>query len=75
MGESVWLDISIVRCPRCGRLYADASWYVSVMESDLECGSCGSTFNSSRNVVDRFLLRMLVENDVVVRFEREEISD
>jgi transposase-like protein len=51
-----WLDVSVLRCPNCGRYYVEASWYVVKMESDIECGKCGKEFNSKRNALDRALL-------------------
>jgi len=51
-----WLDVSVLRCPKCGRLYVDASWYVVEMGADIECGECGEEFNSKRNAVERALL-------------------
>jgi hypothetical protein len=33
-----WLDVSVLRCPNCGRHYVEASWYVVEMEADIECG-------------------------------------
>lgn len=51
-----WLDVTVLRCPNCGRFYVDASWYVVEMEADIECGECGKEFNGKRNAVDRALL-------------------
>jgi hypothetical protein len=51
-----WLDVSVLRCPKCRRFYIDASWYVAEMEADIECGECKEEFNSRRNIVDRALL-------------------
>jgi len=56
LNEVAWLDVSIMRCPNCGHYYAEASWYAVEMESDIECGECGQTFNSKRNIVDRVLV-------------------
>jgi hypothetical protein len=36
--------------------YADASWYVAEMESDIECGRCGTEFNSKKNATDPWWL-------------------
>jgi hypothetical protein len=58
-----WLDVALLRCPKCGRYYADASWYIVEMESDIECGSCGVEFNSKKNAMDRALLEFeIAEN-------------
>lgn len=57
----VWLDVSVLRCPNCGSHYADASWYVMEMESDIQCGSCGKEFNSKKNATDRALLEFQVD--------------
>jgi len=50
-------DVSITKCPRCGKSYADASWYVAEIGSDIGCGVCRNTFNSKRNITDRVLLK------------------
>ena len=65
MGEDVYLDVTIVRCPRCGKLYADASWYVIDMESELGCSVCGKSFSTRNNVVERVLIKFSVVDDVV----------
>jgi len=51
-----WLDVTVLQCPNCGHYYADASWYVIEMESDIQCGECGREFNSKRNAKDRVML-------------------
>ena len=66
MKEHAYLDVAILKCPKCGKLYADSSWYVIDMESDLECGVCGYTFNTKKNLVDRVLLKFTIEDDKVV---------
>lgn len=55
-----WLDVSVLQCPKCGRNYVEASWYVIEMESDIECGECGEEFNSKRNTIDRALLEFQI---------------
>ena len=69
MIEEAWLDISILKCPNCGKIYADASWYVVVMESDIECNICGNTFNTSRSLIDRVLLKITIEDNRVRNVE------
>jgi len=56
MANKAWLDVSVFRCPNCGRLYPDASWYVIEMESDIECGTCHITFNAKKQLTDRAML-------------------
>lgn len=56
VSEVAWLDVTVMRCPGCGRCYAEASWYAIEMESDLECGECGEVFNSKKHAVDRVLV-------------------
>jgi hypothetical protein len=51
-----WFDVALLCCPNCGHYYADASWYVVEMESDIECGNCGVEFNSKKNAKDRAML-------------------
>jgi uncharacterized protein (UPF0212 family) len=56
MAEALF-DVSITKCPKCGKIYADASWYVAEIGSDVGCGVCGNTFNSRKNITDRALLK------------------
>lgn len=58
----VWLDVSVLRCPSCGNRYADASWYVVEMESDIQCGNCGKEFNSKKNATDRAILKFEIDD-------------
>jgi len=61
MSEVVWLDVSVFRCPECGRFYADASWYAVELGADIECGDCHHVFNTKRRLVDRVMLRFKVD--------------
>jgi len=61
MNEKAWLDVAVTRCPNCGRYYADASWYIIEMASDIECGSCHETFNTRAYLTDRVMLRLKVD--------------
>ncbi|MGB9676724.1 MAG: hypothetical protein ACPL0C_06010 [Candidatus Bathyarchaeales archaeon] len=58
-----YLDVSVLRCPNCGHFYVDASWYVVEMESDIECGCCGTEFNSKKNATDRVMLELQVDEN------------
>ncbi|MEM2419656.1 MAG: hypothetical protein QXL38_01560 [Candidatus Bathyarchaeia archaeon] len=51
-----WLDVAVLRCPNCGRLYVEASWYAVEMEADIECSECNKEFNSKKNMLSRTLL-------------------
>ena len=75
--ESIWIDISVIKCPNCGKLYADASWYVVDMESEIECTKCGYTFNTRENLIDRILVRLVVKGEQVdkVSLEKHLIDD
>ncbi len=61
MSEKAWLDASVFRCPRCGRWYVDASWYVVELESDIECGKCHETFNPLKQATDRIMLEFKID--------------
>jgi len=63
MTERAWLDISVIQCPSCGRYYADASWYVMEIGSDIECGTCHTTFNTKKHATDRIMLRLKIDNE------------
>ena len=63
--EEVWLDVAIIRCPKCGKLYADASWYVIEIGSDITCGICGTDFNTRRQVLIRALLKFIIKDSEV----------
>ena len=69
MVEYTYLDVSILKCPYCGKIYADSSWYVIDMESDIECGVCGNTFNTRKNLLDRVLIKFGIEEDKVSSVE------
>jgi transcription elongation factor Elf1 len=58
-----WLDVALLRCPNCGHYYVDASWYVVEMESDIECGYCGTEFNSKKNATDRAMLEFQLDEN------------
>ncbi|MGB9740180.1 MAG: hypothetical protein ACP5IM_01510 [Candidatus Bathyarchaeia archaeon] len=58
-----YLDATVLRCPKCGHFYVDASWYVVEMESDIECGYCGEEFNSKKNATDRVMLEFQIGNN------------
>jgi transcription elongation factor Elf1 len=63
VSERGWLDVSVFRCPQCGRCYVDASWYVVELESDIECGSCHEVFNTKNQVTDRVMLKFKIDVD------------
>jgi hypothetical protein len=73
MGERAWLDVSLFRCPECGRFYVDASWYVVELEADIECGDCHRVFNTKRQLVDRVMLRFKIGEDG--KLQRAEITE
>ena len=58
-----WLDVAVLRCPNCRRCYVDASWYVVEMKSDIECGHCGTEFNSKKNATDRAMLEFQIDKE------------
>jgi len=58
-----WLDVAVLRCPNCAHYYVDASWYVLEMESDIECGRCGTEFNSKKNATDRTMLEFEIDEN------------
>jgi len=59
--QKAWLDTAIIRCPNCGHYYADASWYVVEIGSDIECGVCHETFNTKKHLADRIMLRLSLD--------------
>lgn len=61
MSTKAWLDVSVIQCPNCGRYYADASWYVVEIGSDIECGTCHTTFNTEKNATDRMMLSLNID--------------
>lgn len=62
MDKRAWLDVSVFRCPRCGHRYADASWYVVELESDIECGNCHEMFNTKKQLTDRVMLKFNLDD-------------
>ncbi len=58
---NAYLDAAVMRCPKCGKVYVDASWYLIELESDIQCNVCGTEFNSKNNTTDRVLLEFEVD--------------
>jgi len=73
MNDKAWLDIAITRCPNCGRHYADASWYIVEMASDIECGKCHGNFNTKRYLTDRIMLGLKIDGNGKV--EEAEVAE
>lgn len=63
MSEKAWLDVAIVQCPKCERYYADASWHVVEMGADIECGICQKDFNTKRQLKDRVMLELKIDDN------------
>jgi len=74
MSEEAYLDVSLIRCPRCGKLYVDASWYILDMESDIECGVCGSEFNTRNNIVRRLMLKISFDYENNLRISYKDLG-
>jgi len=71
MVPKAWLDVAAFRCPHCGADYVDSSWYAVEIGSDVDCGRCGKSFNTKRNLTDRVLLGFKLDEHgkfVSVRF-------
>ena len=58
MSKEAWFDMAITQCPNCGRPYADASWDIVEMSSDIECGRCHETFSTRVYLTDRIMLNI-----------------
>jgi len=63
MSAKAWFDISVIQCPNCRHYYADASWYVVEIGADIECGVCHTTFNTKKNVTDRIMLNLKLDEE------------
>jgi hypothetical protein len=64
--DKAYLDVCIGICPYCGGPYADASWYIE-LESDVECGRCGKSWNPKKHKTDRILLEFSLDEDKKVK--------
>ena len=70
--KKAFLDVTVSSCPHCGAPYADASWYVMELGSDVECGTCGRTWNPKSYKSDRILVAFeLDESGTVVGVKQE----
>ncbi len=70
--KKAFLDVTVSLCPYCGAPYADASWYVMELGSDIECGTCGRTWNPKSYKSDRILVAFeLDESGTVVCAKKE----
>ena len=63
MNGEAYLDVSVIKCPYCGKVYVEASWYVLELQSDIECGVCHETFNGAAFLIERLMLKFEL-NDV-----------
>mgnify|MGYP001032363870 CR=1 FL=1 len=61
--NKAFLDVAVSICPYCGTPYADASWYVIELGSDIECGACGKIWNPKTFKVDRILLEFVLDDE------------
>jgi hypothetical protein len=64
--KTAFLDVTISVCPYCGTPYADASWYVIELASDVQCGVCGRTWNPGGHKTDRILVVFLLTKEGTV---------
>ena len=62
MTEPTWMDVTIIQCPKCKRYYAEVSWYVMEMESDIQCADCGTEFNSRKYAKDRAIIEFEIDS-------------
>ncbi|MGC9444496.1 MAG: hypothetical protein ACP5E9_06160 [Candidatus Methanospirareceae archaeon] len=72
--KNAFLDVTVSLCPYCGAPYADASWYVIELGSDVECGACGRTWNPKSYRGDRILVAFELDESgtvVIVKKERQ----
>ncbi|MHC1623219.1 MAG: hypothetical protein ACXQTR_01350 [Candidatus Methanospirareceae archaeon] len=61
--KKAFLDVAVSICPYCGTPYADASWYVVGLGSDVECGVCGRIWNPKTCKIDRILLEFVLDDE------------
>jgi len=61
------LDVALFRCPSCGRLYAEASWYAVELGCEIECGSCGTAFSPRETLLDRVMLEFEIQDGRAAR--------
>lgn len=73
MSDNAWLDVAITRCPNCGHQYADASWYIIEMASDIECGKCHANFNTKKYLSDRIMMGLKI--DANGRVQEAEVAE
>jgi NMD protein affecting ribosome stability and mRNA decay len=64
--KKAFLDVTVSRCPHCGAPYADASWYVMELGSDVECGVCERTWNPKTFKTDRILVEFVLDDEGTV---------
>ncbi|RLJ08531.1 MAG: hypothetical protein DRP12_00420 [Candidatus Aenigmatarchaeota archaeon] len=66
-----WLEVAILKCPNCGNLLAEPVWFLE-LEQDITCSVCRKTWQASRNLLDKVMLRFEIEGKKVksVSFSR-----
>ena len=66
--EEAYLEIALLRCPKCGNFIIEPSWFAD-LEQDIQCAVCGKFFNSKRHVKDKVMLKFWIENNKIKRVE------
>jgi len=58
MSEKVaYLEVVVGKCPACGNLIVEPSWFAIQLESDIQCAKCRNVFNMKKQKTDRVLLK------------------
>lgn len=65
MEREAYLEIVLLRCPKCGNYIVEPSWFAD-LEQDIQCAVCGKFFNSLRHQVSRRMLRFEVKSDKLI---------
>lgn len=56
-----YFDLAVAICPHCSTPIAESGWYGVDMESDIVCYECDKSFNIKRNVSDRVIVEIEVD--------------
>jgi len=55
--KAAYLEVVVGKCPACGNLIIEPSWFALQLESDIQCANCRNVFNMKKHLTDKILLK------------------
>lgn len=64
MQKEAFLEIVVLKCPKCKNLIVEPSWFVG-LEQEIQCADCKEFFDVKENEKDKKMLRFVIENEKI----------